>query len=813
MLMIILLFLFITHPSHVLIQTTISNSEKITVLVFLKPNINIDYVNIIKQRFYSQISSISDWTQIDSLLNKMRREIYSWLSHVLEPYYLEISNLVKSLNGKILSEIRSIAALSVELPLNNLKYLKNSPLVANVEPTRWYKVTLNIAAPSIFADVWWNNGYNGSNYGGDNIRGIEVAVLDTGIDLDHPYLADRIIDSRDFSDDGTPEDLFGHGTMVAGIIASNEETYRGIAFRANLINAKCMNKDGQGRSDWILSALEWAVTEAVDTAEIINTSFGTTEEDPNGESSFTRALDALIDLYDISWATAAGNWNDQTEYQLNVPGDNYNGITVGAISDKNTIDRSDDEWASFSCTGPTSDKRVKPDVVAPGDGIVSTKVGGELGIGWGTSLSTPMVSGALALMAPLYIPMFGSRWPLVAKAQIINSADDWFISGPDNRTGWGYINLNNSWEWRLNVDSGEITTDENVSYTVYIEKGDVFKITLVWNRRFPSGVIVPYSLSQLRILLYDYEGNLLAQTKNTPDNAQQLVFISTKSDLYRVVIKAEYIDPQLGTEYYAIASNLPLIKGVLARDLLINLEAPSRCLDSEKIIVNITVTNIGNHTLPYVGVNLTISTGLELLNATNHFDITDLSPNASVHLRIIAKPLSLGDQFIRAEAYYEANGEISRAVIMKHIVVIDDDENKPLIRIFGINGTGIIFTNLIIYADVFDPSGISRVLVYYKVGKNVSQEDYDGLIELQYDESTGYFIGHLRVQISWVGKSIHFALIAYDGDEDRPNDEEYSWSPELVFDIPTTPNFVILGSLILLILIGVIIFVRGIRRR
>jgi len=258
---------------------------------------------------------------------------------------------------------------------------------------------LNVSAPAINAHLVWGQGINGS--------GVRVAVLDSGIDKTHPSLADRVVRQVDFTGEG-PADLLGHGTHVAGIIASTNETYKGVAYGCQLVNIKVVNIEGHWMPEWYEKGVDWCINNK--TIRIINVSFGEYPPRCDGTCRFCKKAEEAIEA-GIIVVASAGNEGSGAQ-TINSPGASFNVITVGAIDDKDNSDISNDELWQLSSRGPTQDNRPKPDVVAPGVRIRSCRAD-NLDIrqpGWdsfidrynvestGTSMAAPHVSGTVALM-------------------------------------------------------------------------------------------------------------------------------------------------------------------------------------------------------------------------------------------------------------------------------------------------------------------------------------------------------------------------------------------------------------------------------
>lgn len=384
-----------------------------------------------------------------------------------------------------------INSSAVSVPTKNLHKVLDLAFVERASQDLEVKKTDAFTVGSSGADTAWHQ------YGATG-DGIGVAVLDSGIhtDLDffdglHPR--DRITAEVNFSpDSNTTSDLCGHGTHVAGILAGNglsstgwlfTQTYSGIAPQADLINVRVLNRQGGGTVSQVIAGLQWVLNNKVRYGiRVVNMSLG----HPVGESYKT---DPLCQAVETVWKSgvvvvcAAGNegraFSTATAGAPNegygigygsiqVPGNDPCVITVGAMK---SVDgnRADDQIATYSGRGPSRlDFVVKPDIVAPGNGIVSVlSKGGYLGqtycstngVPWadymrfnipgmscdyfrmsGTSMAAPVVSGAVALM----LQKQPNLSPDTVKARLMISADKWNTStgDPDILTyGAGYLDI------------------------------------------------------------------------------------------------------------------------------------------------------------------------------------------------------------------------------------------------------------------------------------------------------------------------------------------------------------------------------------
>jgi len=295
----------------------------------------------------------------------------------------EVENLAKSLGKAKRFSIIPAVALEVRKG-EDFNKLISSDAVERIWLDHKVKVLLSDSVPLINATEVWDLGYNGS--------GIRIAILDTGINSSHGDFyfengSSKIIYSIDLTDDGTPEDLHGHGTHVASIAAGTgrETGLVGVAPGALLMNIKVLNQYGEGYDSWIIEGIEEAVNNG---ADVISMSLGGWSTD--GSDPLSLACDAAVEK-GVIVVVAAGNEGDEGYYTINAPGSARKAITVGA-TDKS------DQIAFFSSRGPTLDFRIKPDVVAPGVDInAANYMGGSIAHS-GTSMATPHVSGVAALL-------------------------------------------------------------------------------------------------------------------------------------------------------------------------------------------------------------------------------------------------------------------------------------------------------------------------------------------------------------------------------------------------------------------------------
>lgn len=213
---------------------------------------------------------------------------------------------------------------------------------------------------------------------------VNVAVIDTGIDLDHPDLnvvggANFILGGRNSFDDGN-----GHGTHVAGTIAAvdNGIGVVGVAPGANLYSVRVLDNSGSGTYSGVIAGIDWVAAHA-DTIDVANMSLG-----GSNSQALNDAVEAAV-ASGVVFVVAAGNEN--IDACSKSPASAPNAITVSALDDRDGTLDATDSFASFSNYGSCVD------MIAPGVLIESTWKGGGYKIISGTSMASPHVAGAAAL--------------------------------------------------------------------------------------------------------------------------------------------------------------------------------------------------------------------------------------------------------------------------------------------------------------------------------------------------------------------------------------------------------------------------------
>lgn len=309
------------------------------------------------------------------------------------------------------------------IPLNKIKYKLD--IIDSIVVNDNKNFDPNYENPKIYAQI--NNAKKTVHC--DNItytgKGITIAFLDTGI-CNIPDFKGRILYFEDFINNKRQiYDDNGHGTHVAGIASSNGQ-YKGLAPESNIIALKVLNSSGQGNASDVIAGIQWIANNYKKyNIRIVNLSIGTSS--PVKNDPLIEAVEKLWDM-GIVVVTAAGN-NGPNPGTISSPGTSKMIITVGSSDDEKTN-------KIFSGRGPTKDCIIKPDILAPGSNITSCKctVGTYKKLS-GTSMSTPIISGAIALL----LEKEPTLTPNDVKYMLKLSSTS--LNMPPNRQGWGLLNV------------------------------------------------------------------------------------------------------------------------------------------------------------------------------------------------------------------------------------------------------------------------------------------------------------------------------------------------------------------------------------
>jgi len=255
----------------------------------------------------------------------------------------------------------------------------------------------------------------GAGWGSDAGKGIGVALVDTGV-ANTPDLAGRLVRGPDFSGEGDGIDHYGHGTFMAGLIAGDGTSSRlaggpihtGVAPAARVISVKVAGADGSTSLSKLIAGIGWVVVHQDEVgASVLNLSFGVDAPMPYEANPLSAAVEAAWSS-GLTVVVAAGNGGPG---HVTSPGDDPYVLTVGASDPHGTVTVADDTVAPWS--GSNSSPRYdKPDVLAPGVGIVSlrapgstldtafpaARIGTDYFRGSGTSMATALTSGAAAVL-------------------------------------------------------------------------------------------------------------------------------------------------------------------------------------------------------------------------------------------------------------------------------------------------------------------------------------------------------------------------------------------------------------------------------
>jgi subtilisin family serine protease len=320
-----------------------------------------------------------------------------------------ISGLGVGREISIFRTMHRIPWIAATISGNALHALERHANVAVIEPDTPIHALLNQSGPQIGADQAYQAGFTGA--------GINVAVVDSGIDTDHPELADSVVREECFlseggcptsgtdraSGPGSADDDQGHGSHVSGIITSDDDIYRGIAPDAGIVAIKILDNSGGGGLSDLVAALDWVVANHADyDIRVVNMSLGGAVFEgvcDNLSYSLDEAVDAV---HDAGVALFAASGNDAANYGIAMPACLSSVISVGAVYDAD-VGQLHYQVCTDTTTAPDriacfSDVSTVLDLVAPGALITSTYRNGGFATEAGTSMACPHAAAMAAIL-------------------------------------------------------------------------------------------------------------------------------------------------------------------------------------------------------------------------------------------------------------------------------------------------------------------------------------------------------------------------------------------------------------------------------
>ncbi|WP_342565421.1 S8 family peptidase [Paenibacillus sp. FSL R7-0345] len=311
-------------------------------------------------------------------------------------------------------QLNLLNAVSAQVSVKCLERICSCGEVGKVYLDGVKKASLNIATPSIgSAALQQTRGVTG--------KGVHIAIIDTGV-YPHPDLTrpvNRIIAFKDFINHRKkPYDDNGHGTHISGDAAGNgwssKGKYKGPAPKAGIVGVKVLDQYGEGFDSTIIKGIEWCIANRKRLKlRILSMSFGGPAAASPEEDLLVQAAEKAVKA-GLTVVISAGN-SGPAPRTIDSPGVSPSAITVGAVNDRRTVTQADDRITFYSSRGPAPGGKVKPDIVAPGEMVISLLAPGSrlarqqpgLKVGKcyiklsGTSISTPIVSGAAAQLLQL----------------------------------------------------------------------------------------------------------------------------------------------------------------------------------------------------------------------------------------------------------------------------------------------------------------------------------------------------------------------------------------------------------------------------
>ncbi|MEA1985442.1 MAG: S8 family serine peptidase, partial [Euryarchaeota archaeon] len=516
-----------------------------------------------------------------------------------------VSRKIEALGGRVIG--RSMDVIHVNINASKMADISAMDEVRWIEKYTEPVIQNNVACGIINATIIHNTYFlNGS--------GQVIGIADTGLDASHPDLQGRIDALIDLSDNG-PEDIYsGHGTHVSGSVLGNGSasncSFAGTAPEAHLVFQAV--EDADESLGGIPANLTVLFQQAYNNgARIHSNSWGSSSY--GVYTSYSQHVDLFMwEHPDMLILFSAGNDGVDSDSDgvvdqdsMGAPATAKNCLTIGASENyrPSIITTYGASWpgdypvnpiysdymaneiegmAAFSSRGPTDDGRTKPDVVAPGTFLISTRSSDANGTGWGvydqyylymggSSMATPLTAGAAALVRQHYMDDLNiTPSAALVKATLIHGAHDMYPGQygnddvahvPDHSQGWGMVDLkealypSNSRSIHYSDNTSQLTTNDSVEGRYYVtNSSQSFKATLVWTDH-PSDVSAQTNLVNDLDLLVTGPNGTEYGLNDSINNVEQLNIPTPDTGWYTMAITGTGI-PQGPQPFATVVSGI-----------------------------------------------------------------------------------------------------------------------------------------------------------------------------------------------------------------------------------------------------------------
>lgn len=432
---------------------------------------------------------------------------------------------------KIEENLKLGNAVVAELTPPQIRKLAQREDVEYIEIDKPLKLELDQSATVIGAVDARTKGLSGTG------RGVIVAVLDGEVDSEHPDLKGRVVRKRNYTNEdwGKPHP---HGTHVAGIIAGNGSQYKGMAPEVTIWSYKIFPTGSAESLEGSKSAraLEDVIKDMKQGVKIANCSWGQSAK-PDGRSVVAKTAERAVKL-GLVLVKSSGN-KGSNPGTITIPADARGDlIVVGASSRDGT------KVMDFSSRGPTTDNRPKPDILAPGEKIISAQVGGGYRKMNGTSMAAPHISGIAALMLERHPQL--KTWQI--KKILMDSAKPLDSEKDPNIAGKGLVDVVKALEI-AGKPSTEQAEEKQITYTPAIKERKLVEQLNVSVRNTGEKTMQAVKASlvsndnRIKVTSAEKDYGNLRVSKDATHDFDIEVAPRTKSGKYNLTLKVSFSTP------------------------------------------------------------------------------------------------------------------------------------------------------------------------------------------------------------------------------------------------------------------------------